>query len=104
MILIYILTKDKEEAIKIGSELIDKKLTHSINILPEIFSMRRVGNKIVDYHETILLVKTKALLYQDIEKFVSRVLENHSPTMFSLPITQINRDLFKLIQNNTVEL
>lgn len=104
MILIYILTKNREEAVEISKSLISKELTHSVNILPEIFSFRREGDDIVEYTETITLVKTKAILYRDIEEHVGKLQKTESPMIFSLPITQINRDLFKLIQQNTAQI
>lgn len=104
MILIYILTKNREEAVEISKYLISKELTHSVNILPEIFSFRREGDEIVEYTETITLVKTKAILYRDIEEHVGKLQKTESPMIFSLPITQINRDLFKLIQQNTAQV
>lgn len=104
MILIYILTKNRDEAIDISKSLIKKKLTHSVNILPEIRSFRREGDDILEYTETITLVKTKAILYRDIEEHVGKIQKTESPMIFSLPITQINRDLFKLIQQNTMQV
>jgi uncharacterized protein involved in tolerance to divalent cations len=104
MVLIYIVAKNKEEGKKISLELLEKKFAHSINIFPEILSMKQEDGKITEYSQTLVTVKTKALLYPRVEKLVQEIQAIDDPVIFSLPITQLHQDLFDRIQQNTMKV
>lgn len=104
MILAYIISNSPEEAEEIAQDLLEKKLVFSVNILENIRSMRRVGDKIVKLNRTIVLAKTKALLYNEIEQEVKRVQTSGTAIVFSIPITQLSHDLFENIQLNTLKV
>ncbi|HBH49822.1 MAG TPA: hypothetical protein DDX98_14350 [Bacteroidales bacterium] len=103
MILAYIISNSAEEAENIATELIEKKLVFSVNIIPDIKSMRRDGDKIVKLKRTIVLAKTKSLLYKEIEAEVKRVQTTGTAIVFSMPLTQLSQDLFDSIQLNTLK-
>jgi uncharacterized protein involved in tolerance to divalent cations len=103
MILAYIISNSAEEAENIATELIEKKLVFSVNIIPDIKSMRRDGDKIVKLKRTIVLAKTKSLLYREIEAEVKRVQTTGTAIVFSMPLTQLSQDLFDSIQLNTLK-
>ncbi|TRX58227.1 divalent cation tolerance protein CutA [Fulvivirga sp. M361] len=90
MVLIYLITKDAAEARSIGRVLIQERITNSANVIPRIQTLRWMDNEVQDTSETILLIKTKALLYSSIEKRVSELMGTKQPNIFSMPITQIN--------------
>jgi uncharacterized protein involved in tolerance to divalent cations len=103
MILAYIISNSAEEAENIATDLIEKKLVFSVNIIPDIKSMRRDGDKIVKLKRTIVLAKTKSLLYKEIEAEVKRVQTTGTAIVFSMPLTQLSQDLFDSIQLNTLK-
>jgi len=104
MILAYIISSSKKEAEEIAIDLLEKKLVYSVNIIPEIPSMRWEKDEIISIQRTIVLAKTKALLYQLIEEEVKRVQTTGPAILFSMPITQLSQDLFDHIQENTLKL
>jgi uncharacterized protein involved in tolerance to divalent cations len=104
MILTYIISSSKKEAEEIAIDLLEKKLVYSVNIIPEIPSMRWEKDEIISIQRTIVLAKTKALLYQLIEEEVKRVQTTGTAILFSMPITQMSQDLFDHIQENTLKL
>jgi len=104
MILAYIISSSKKEAEEIAIDLLEKKLVYSVNIIPEIPSMRWEKDEIISIQRTIVLAKTKALLYQLIEEEVKRVQTTGTAILFSMPITQMSQDLFDHIQENTLKL
>lgn len=104
MILAYIISNNPEEAEEIALDLLEKELVFSLNILHNVKSMRRSGGKIVSLNRTIVLAKTKALLYKEIEKEVKRVQTSGTAIVFSMPITQMSQDLFDQIQSNTLKV
>jgi len=104
MILTDIISSSKKEAEEIAIDLLEKKLVYSVNIIPEIPSMRWEKDEIISIQRTIVLAKTKALLYQLIEEEVKRVQTTGTAILFSMPITQMSQDLFDHIQENTLKL
>ncbi|MEM7551958.1 MAG: divalent cation tolerance protein CutA [Bacteroidota bacterium] len=90
MVLIYLITKDAKEAKNVGSKLIEERLANSANVIPAIQTMRWSNDRVLDVRETVLLIKTKSLLYSRIEKRVAELMGIDTPNIFSMPITQIN--------------
>lgn len=98
--LIYITTKDEEEARKIGKTLVVEKLVACVNIHP-IESIYRWGGEIREESEIAMLVKTKAKL---VDEVIKRVKELHSyevPCIVSLPIEKGYPDFLKWINQST---
>ncbi len=56
----YITTKDKAEAIKIATALVEKHLVACANIIDGIGSIYRWEGKVEQSQETLLLVKTQS--------------------------------------------
>ena len=104
MILAYIISNSKEEAENIAVDLIEKRLVYSVNIIQDITSMRWDNNKIVKFKRTIVLAKTKSLLYKQIEDEVKRVQTTGTAIVFSMPVIQMTEDLFDNIQEETLKV
>lgn len=98
--LIYITTRDEEEAKKIGRALVEEKLAACVNIHP-IKSIYRWEGEIVEESEMAMFVKTKAAL---VDEVIKRVKELHSyevPCIVSLPIEKGCPDYLKWIKDST---
>lgn len=98
--LIYITTRDEEEAKKIGRALVEEKLAACVNIHP-IKSIYRWEGEIVEESEMAMFVKTKAELVNEV---IKRVKELHSygvPCIVSLPIEKGYPDYLKWIKDST---
>lgn len=104
MILAYIISNSRKEAEEIALDLLEKKLVYSVNLIPDVTSMRRENDKIVKLTRTIVLAKTKALLYPQIEQEAKRVQTSGSVIVFSMPISQMSQDLFDNIQSSTLKV
>lgn len=102
MILAYIISNSKEEAENIAVDLLRKQLVFSVNIIPEIQSMRLENGEITNLKRTIVLAKTKSILYQEIEDEVKRVQTTGTAIVFSMPMIQSSQELFDNIQTNTL--
>ena len=97
---IYITTKDKVEARKIGKTLVQEKLAACINIHP-IESIYRWEGDIQEEIEAAMLVKTRAGL---VDEVIKRVKELHSyevPCIVSFPINKGCPDYLKWIEEST---
>ena len=98
--LVYITTKDDDEARKIGKALVEEKLVACVNIHPTN-SIYWWKGKIQEENEVAVLAKTKASL---VDKIISRVKELHSyevPCVISFPIEKGNPDYLQWIEEST---
>lgn len=98
---IYITTKDKEEARKIGRELVEKKLAACVNIIDNMNSIYWWQGKVEEDTEVVLIAKTKENLVQDLIKKVKEMHSYDCPCIVSLPIKEGNEDYLRWIEDNT---
>lgn len=96
--LVYITCKNQDEARKIGSLLIDKKLAACVNIIPKINSIYIwKGKKTMD-QESVIFAKTKQT---KIKKLIKRVKEIHSytiPAILVFDIKEGNKNYFRWME------
>lgn len=104
MILVYIISNSNEEAEKIAINLLEKQLVYGVNVIPSIRSFQREGDQIVKQDRTIVLAKTKAILYQQIEYEVEDLQQTGTAIVFSMPFAQMSKKLFENIQANTLDV
>lgn len=98
---IYITTKNKEEARKIGRELVENKLAACVNIIDNMNSIYWWKGEIQDDTETVLIAKTKEGLVQELIKKVKEMHSYDCPCIVSLPIKSGNKEYLKWIEKNT---
>ena len=103
MILVYIISNRAEEAEQIALNLLEKKLVYGINIIPSIRSYHRDKDQVLKHERTIVLAKTKSILYQQIEDEVERLQNTDTTIVFSMPFAQMSKKLFDNIRLNTLE-
>jgi len=77
MVFLYVTTSSIEEAKKIASALLEKRLCACVNIYPQVQSLYWWKGKIESSEEAIMIVKTRETLISEVEKVI---LENHSYT------------------------
>lgn len=86
--LVYITTKNKQEAKSIGKKLVEEKLAACVNIVDGMESIYRWEGEIVEDNETILIAKTP---YHNVKELSDRVKELHSydcPCVISLQLSE----------------
>lgn len=97
MILIYSIFPNKEEAKKIGKNLVKKKLAGCVNIFP-VDSIYFWEGKIVGDKEVAMIIKTKRGNFKKIERFI---LKNHSydiPCIIEIPIGRVTSKYLKWLK------
>lgn len=99
--LIYITAKDKEEAKKIGKELVKSRLAACVNIIDNMNSIYWWEGKVQDDNEVILIAKTKESLVPDLIEKVKSMHSYKCPCIVSLPILNGNKDYLEWIQKET---
>jgi periplasmic divalent cation tolerance protein len=100
-IIVLITASSKEEALKIGTALVDEHLAACVNILPEIRSLFFWEGKTQNEQETLLIGKSRQPL---LEQLVARVKTLHSyavPEVFALPIIGGSREYLEWLNQTT---
>ncbi|MFA6169281.1 MAG: divalent-cation tolerance protein CutA [Candidatus Margulisiibacteriota bacterium] len=99
--LIYITTKDKAEAKRIGLALVKNRLAAGVNIIDRIESIYWWEGKVQNGSEALLIAKTKE---SAVPALIEKVKSLHSykvPCIVSLPINEANPDFLKWIEAET---
>jgi periplasmic divalent cation tolerance protein len=97
--LIYITAKDKAEARKIGSELVESKLAACVNIIDNMNSMYVWEGKIQDDKEVILIAKTTEARVPLLIEKVKTLHSYDCPCIVSIPVSGGNREFLDWIAN-----
>jgi periplasmic divalent cation tolerance protein len=93
MILVYIVTKDTKESENIGKLLLKKRLIACVNIIPSVQSMSLWpphAGTIENTNESILLCKTLADRWDDIEREVKKIHSYQNPSIFAMPVAHVS--------------
>lgn len=86
--LIYVTTKNREEARTIGHTLVHEELAACANIIDGMESIYRWQDKVETGHEAVLILKTT---YNNITKLTRRIKELHSydvPAIVSINLAE----------------
>jgi len=86
MVIIYITTSNEDEAVKIGSYIVKKRLAACSNIIKEMKSVYWWENKLESDEEAILILKT---MEEKVDEIIAKVKEIHSydnPCIIALPV------------------
>ena len=97
LVLIYVTCKNKKEARLIGNNLLEQKLIACANIIDNIDSIYRYNGEICNDNETLLLLKTKAKLFDEAK---DKILEMHSydtPCVMMIDVQNVSGDFSKWI-------
>lgn len=94
MILIYITCGSLDEAKRIGKHLVKNRLAGCINIFPQMQSSYfwpPEKKKLIDDQEAVLIVKTTARNFSEIEKEVTLLHSYKIPCIFSIKVDHVNK-------------
>lgn len=85
---VYITTRDKKEARKIGEAVIEERLAACVNIIDGMESMYRWKGKIESANECVLIAKTPYHNVGDLTKLVKKYHSDECPCIVSLTLTE----------------
>ncbi len=89
--LLYVTTKDKEEATTIAKTLLDERLIACANIIDGMESLYRWQDKIQNDIETVLLLKTDTTLVKDVIQRVGELHSDITPCIIEIPTGDSNK-------------
>jgi periplasmic divalent cation tolerance protein len=91
-VVLFITTGADEEAQLISHVLLEQKKAACVNIVPKVDSLFWWKGKIESSHESLLVVKTKASLLDEIVQLVKEVHSSDIPEIIALSIVGGNWD------------
>lgn len=98
---VYVTAADKNEALSIGRDLVERRLAACVNVIEPMTSLYWWEGKVEQGDEAVLVAKTKTSL---VETLIERVRDQHSydcPCVVSWPIQQGNPAYLQWIENET---
>jgi len=90
MILIYTSCKDTEEAVKIGTELLEKRLAAAVNLWP-IQNLKQEDGKIKSELHAAVMIHTTEPRMQEIEDLIEKQRSYTTPYVGAIDIRRFNR-------------
>lgn len=103
MILLHIGTRNEEQAYEIVDFLIDECLIFDVRILNSI-DVESSNGKLVRSDSFLILGKTKALLFQTIDKVLQEKYKKEPPSVYSVPIVNMNWEEATKLKDHTVKV
>ncbi|MDR0926180.1 MAG: divalent-cation tolerance protein CutA [Ignavibacteria bacterium] len=97
--LIFITVPSLEEARTIAKTLVEERLVSSVTTIPSVISTFKFQDKIEEYSETQIIVKTRSNLF---EKLTDRVKQLHSailPEIIKVRVSEMPPDLMMWVQD-----
>jgi len=89
---LFITTANTEEAQRISSMLLNRKKAACVNIVPKVSSLFWWQDKLDSAQESLLIVKTKTSLLNEIVTLVREIHSYDIPEIIALPIVGGNQD------------
>ncbi len=101
-IVVFITTKDAEEAEKISQTLVKRRLAACVNIVPAVSSRFWWQDKLDTAQESLLIVKTRDALLPEIIKSVKKLHSYSVPEIIALPVVGGNADYLDWIDSEVL--
>jgi periplasmic divalent cation tolerance protein len=101
-IVVFITTRDAEEAEKISKALVKRRLAACVNTVPEVSSRFWWKDKLESSKECLLVVKTRDTLLPDIIKSVKKIHSYSIPEIIALPIVGANQDYLDWVDSEVI--
>ena len=89
---LFITTANTEEAQRISSMLLNQKKAACVNIVPKVSSLFWWQDKLDSAQESLLIVKTKTSLLNEVVTLVRKIHSYDIPEIIALPIVGGNQD------------
>ena len=89
-IVVFMTSGNADEARRIANELVERHLAACVQILPEIESVYRWNGEVQRETELLLLAKTTAALFDDLERVVREIHSYDTPEIVAVPMAHVS--------------
>ncbi len=102
-VVIFVTANSEEEARKIADQLLTSRKAACVNIVPKVNSSFWWQGKLDSAQESLLIIKTRASLLQEVIDLVKAAHSYSAPEIIALPIIGGNEDYLKWIDDEVRE-
>ena len=99
-IVVFMTSGNADEARRIANELVERRLAACVQILPEIESVYRWEGEVQRETEILLLAKTTAARFDDLEKAVREIHSYDTPEIVAVPMARISEPYRAWLMDN----
>jgi len=96
-IVVFITIDTKEEAQRIAKVLLEQRKAACVNIIPGVSSLFWWEDKLDSAQESLLIVKTKASVLNEVIRLVKEIHSYDVPEIIAMPIVGGNQDYLEWI-------
>src|ERR687895_2235575 len=89
-IVVFMTAAAANEARRIANELVERQLAACVQILPEIESVYRWNGEVRRDTEILIIAKTTAALFNDLEKAVRAIHSYDTPEIVAVPMAHVS--------------
>lgn len=89
-IVVFMTAASADEARRIANELVGRQLAACVQIIPEIESVYRWKDEVQREPETLMLAKTTASRFDDLEKSVRAMHSYETPEIVAVPVSRVS--------------
>ena len=89
-IVVFMTAPNADEARRIAKELVERQLAACVQILPEIESVYRWNGDVQRETELLLLAKTTAAQFDDLERAVREIHSYDTPEIVAVPMAHVS--------------
>jgi periplasmic divalent cation tolerance protein len=100
-VVIFVTTSSEQEARKLAEQLLTKRKAACVNIVPKVASSFWWQGKLDSAQESLLIIKTRASLLQEVMDLVKAAHSYSVPEIIALPIIGGNQDYLNWIDDET---
>ncbi len=104
MILIHISTNDEQLGEEIAEFLVEDRLIVDAFIMNGIRKFRTTEGKVVLENQILVMGKTKAILFDTIDKILKQKYGAKLPTLYSVPIVHMDWNQSKDLKEQTKQM
>ena len=99
---VLVSASSQNEAEKIANELVNTKLAACVSIIPNMRSIYTWEGKVESSEEYLLIIKTRAELFEQVKQAIQGLHSYKIPEIISLPITHALDDYVRWINEVTL--
>jgi periplasmic divalent cation tolerance protein len=89
-IVVFMTAATADEASRIADRLVEAQLAACVQILPEIISVYRWRNEVQRESEVLVLAKTTAARFEELEREVRSIHSYETPEIVAVPVTRVS--------------
>lgn len=99
-IAVFMTAANREEAERLAQMLVEKRLAACVQILPEMESVYRWQGKVERQSEVLLIAKTTAARFEELEKEARIVHSYETPEIVAFPLTAVSNPYLEWLKTN----